>query len=109
MVYLVALVIFAVVTAVIWFVAVALYQMLVGGSDLRLNPNFDATSAVAVLLVTLISFIPFPVGYLLSLGIWWLAAKNFLELSFGRAMILFLLLAALSIVARLAMLGVLSF
>jgi hypothetical protein len=109
MVFLVALVIFALVTAVIWFAAVALYQMLVGGPDLRLNPNFAATSAVSVLFVGVISFIPFPAGYLLSLGIWWLAAKNFLELPLGRAVILFLLLAALSIVSRLAVLGVLSF
>lgn len=109
MVFLAALLIFALVTAVIWFVAVAVYQQLAGEPDLRDNPNFDATSVVSVLLVTLISFIPFPAGYLLSLGIWWLAAKNFLELPLGRAVILFLLLAALSFVSRLAVLGVLSF
>lgn len=109
MVFLAALLIFALVMAVIWFVAVAVYQQLASEPDLRDNPNFDATSAVSVLLVTLISFIPFPAGYLLSLGIWWLTAKNFLEPSLGRAVILFLLLAALSFVSRLAVLGVLSF
>lgn len=109
MVYLAALVIFGLVTAVIWFVAVALCQQLAGGPDLHQNPNFAASSAVSVALVTLISFVPFPAGYLLSLGVWWLAAKNMLELPWGRAMTLFLLLAALSVVSRLAMLGVLSF
>jgi hypothetical protein len=109
MVYLAALVIFGLVTAVIWFVAVALYQQLVGGPDLRQHANYAMTGAVSVLLVTLISFGPFPAGYLLSLGVWWVAAKSCLELPWGRAVTLFLLLAALSMVSRLAMLRVLSF
>jgi len=108
MVYLAALGIFLLVTGMIWFMAVALYNFPAGEPDLRKNPNFAGTSAVSVLLVTLISFIPFPAGYLLSLAIWWLAAKNFLELPLGRAVLLFLILAALSIVSRLANLGVLS-
>ncbi len=109
MVYLGALVIFLLITAVIWFAAVALYHLVAGGPDLRLNPMFAATSATSILLVTLISFVPFPVGYLLSLGVWWLAAKNFLGLSWGRAITLFFILAALSVVSRLAVLGVLNF
>jgi hypothetical protein len=106
--HLAALVIFALVTTAIWFTAVALYQQLVGGPDLRQNPNLAWASGVSILLVTLISFIPFPAGYLLSLVVWWLAAKPCLELPWGRAVALFLLLAALSIVSRLVILGVLS-
>jgi hypothetical protein len=73
MAYLAALVIFFLITVVIWVVAVALFQFLVG-SDLRLKPAF--TNSVAILLVTLISFVPFPAGYLLSIGAWWLAANS---------------------------------
>jgi hypothetical protein len=109
MVFLAALVIFALVTVAIWFTAVALFFLLTGGSDLRKNPNFASASGVSILLVTLISFIPFPAGYVLSLVVWWLTAKQNLELPSGRAMVLFLLLAALSIVSRLVILGVLSF
>src|SRR5579884_2578638 len=88
MAYLAALVIFGLVTAMIWFVAIALYQQLTGGPDLRQNPNFVWVSVMSVLLVTLISFIPFPASYLLSLGVWWVVAKSCLELPWGRAMTL---------------------
>ncbi len=102
MVYLAALVIFGLATLLIWVVAVALYQQFTGDADIRRNPNFGGTSTVSVVLVTLISLIPFPLGYLLSLGIWWLAARSMLELSWGHAVILFLLLAVLSMVSRLS-------
>jgi hypothetical protein len=109
MVYLAALLIFALITVAIWFAAVALYHFLAGGPDLRQNPNFAGASAVSILLVTLLSFVPFPWGYLLSLVVWGLAAKAGLELPPGRALLLFLLLAALSMVSRMVILGVLSF
>ena len=59
--------------------------------------------------MTLPSPIPFPAGFLLSLVVWWLAAKNFLALTLPRAVALFLVLAALSFLSRLAILGVLNY
>jgi hypothetical protein len=109
MAYLAALVLFLVVTVVTWFTAVALYHFLTGGPDLRQNPIFVSASVVTILLVTLSSFMPFPAGYLVSLVLWWLAANNILELPRLRALLLFVILAALSIVSRLAMLGVLNY
>jgi hypothetical protein len=109
MAYLGALLIFLLATVVTWFMAVALYHFLAGGSDLRQNPIFVAASAVTIVLVTLASFMPFPAGYLVSLVFWWLAANNILELSRWRALLLFVILAVLSIVSRLVMLGVLNF
>jgi hypothetical protein len=109
MAYLGALVIFLLVAIVTWFMAVALYHLLTNAPDLRQNPLFVLASVVTILLVTLSSFIPFPAGYVVSLVFWWLAAKNFLELSLFRALLLFVILAALSIVSRLAMIGVLNY
>lgn len=106
--YLAALLIFLLITTVIWFVAVAVYRALAGGLDLSHSPNFVVASCVSILLVTLLSLVPFPAGYLLSLGVWWLASKNLLELPLSRAAILFLVLAALSFLSRLAILGALS-
>lgn len=109
MTYLAALLIFLLVTTVTWFVAIALYQMLVGGPDLREKPHFAAISWLSIILVTLDSFVPFPLGYLLSLVMWWLAAKIGLELSMLRAVLLFAILATLSFISPLALLGALSF
>ncbi len=108
MTFFIALVIFLGITTTIWFIAVALYQSIMGGPDLRQNPNFAWASLVSILLVTVISFVPFPAGFLFSLAVWWLAGKTFLELPFGRATVLFLLLAGLSIISRLAILGALD-
>jgi hypothetical protein len=93
----------------IWFMAIAMYHMLTGAPDLRQTPSFGVISAGTILLVTHFSFIPFPAGYLLALVFWWLAAKNVLELPLGRAVVLFLILAALSMISRLALLGALHF
>jgi hypothetical protein len=109
MAHLFALLIFFAITAVTWFVAVATYQSLLGGPDLRQHANFTWTTFVSVLLVTLISFAPFPWGYYFSLGAWALAARGMLELPWLRAIPLFLILAALSFLSRLAILGVLSY
>jgi hypothetical protein len=109
MVYFAALLIFLLATAAIWFVAVALYHLIAGGPDLRHDPDFAAVTCGTVLLVALISFIPFPAGYLLSLPVWALPARGFLGLPWGRALLFFLLLATLSMVSRLVMLGILSY
>ncbi|HYT88948.1 MAG TPA: hypothetical protein VEL76_09585 [Gemmataceae bacterium] len=104
-----ALLLFLVIAAITWAVAIALYQSWVGGPDVRQHPDFVGASLFAVGLVTLASTIPFPGGYLVSLGIWWLAAKSFLQLPTPRAVALFLVLAALSFLSRLAVLGALAF
>ena len=108
MIHLGAFLIFVVLAAVTWAVAVALYQNWVGGPALRQKPEFLGVSAVAIVLVALASFIPHLGGYLVSLAIWWCAAKLLLELSWPRALALFALLAALSFVSRLALLGALE-
>jgi hypothetical protein len=105
---LILLLIFFVLAALTWTIAIALYQTYVGGPDLRQQPGFYGTSAAVVGCVTLASTVPFPGGYLISLGIWWLTTM-YLELSYPRAVALFLFLAALSFVARLAVLGALVF
>ncbi len=109
MTYLLAILIFLAITTVTWFVAVAIYQSLLGGPDLRHDANFGGAACASILLVTLVTPVPFPAGYLLSLVVWWLAAKTFLALPLPRAVVLFLVLAALSFLSRLAILGVLDF
>src|SRR5438132_8436819 len=103
-----AFLIFLVIAAVTWAAALALYQSWVGGPDPRQQPDFLVTSAVAVGLVTLASFIPFPGGYLVSLALWWFATKLLLELPGLRSIALFGILAALSFLSRLAILGALE-
>jgi hypothetical protein len=109
MTYLLALLIFLAITTATWFVGVAVYQSLLGGPDLRHDANFAGAACASILLVTLATPVPFPAGYLLSLVVWWLAARNFLALPLPRAVALFLVLAALSFLSRLAILGVLNY
>jgi hypothetical protein len=108
MTFLGALLIFLVLAAVTWFVAVGLHQSWLGGPDVRQQPDFAGASALAIGLVALASFIPYQGGYLVSLVIWWLAARALRELPWPRAIALFLILAALSFVSRLAVLGALE-
>ena len=109
MTYLLAILIFLAITPATWFVGVAVYQSLLSGPDLRHDPNFAGATCASLLLVTLATPVPFPAGYLLSLVVWWLAAKHFLALPLPKAVALFLVLAALSFLSRLAILGVLSY
>ena len=106
MVFLTALLIYLVIAVVTWAVAVALYLTFVGGPDPRHKPGFYKVSAVTVALVALASTLPFSVGYLVSLGIWW-ATVMALELEWPRTVALFLFLAVLSYLSRLALLGAL--
>jgi hypothetical protein len=108
MTYLGAFLIFVVLAAVTWAVGVALYQSWVGGPDLRHRQDYLGVATLAVVLVALASFIPYLAGYLVCLVIWWFAAKGLLELPWPRAVALFLILAALSLVSRLAVLGALE-
>jgi hypothetical protein len=52
------------------------------------------------------SFVPFPLGYLVGLVVWAVAAFGGLGLTAGRAALAFLYLAVSSFVARLVVLGV---
>jgi hypothetical protein len=103
-----AFLIFVVLAAITWAVAVALYQSWVGSPDLRDKQEYLGVATLAVVLAGLASFIPHLGGYLVSLAIWWVAAKVLLELPWPRAIALFLILAALSLVSRLAVLGALE-
>ncbi len=96
------------IAAATWMVGLALDQYLMGGPDLRDHPHFLAQSAVMLLIIAAWSFAPFPYGYLLSLAFWWFMARWLFELPWPRAVVLFLILAVLSIVSRLIILGVLE-
>ena len=109
MTFLLALLIFLAVNTVVWFVAVAVYQSLLGPPDLRHNHDFVGVTCSSIPLATSVSLIPYPTGLLLSLGVWGLAAMYFLNLSLLRGALLFVILAALSFISRLAILGVMSY
>lgn len=106
--YLAALLIFAAVATATWFVGVAVYQSLFPAPDLRTDPGFVGASSASILLVTLASLVPFPIGYFLSLGVWAFAAWGILGLPSTRGGVLFASLAVLSFLSRLAILGALN-
>jgi hypothetical protein len=108
MVHLLALLIFLVIAAAVWAVGVSLYQSWLGGPGLLRHPLFWPSSALAVGLVTGLSLISFPWGFLLTLAAWWFAARNLLELPRSRAFALWLILAALSLLSRLVIRGLLT-
>jgi hypothetical protein len=108
MVVLVAGLVFALVTAATGAVAVAVYVTFVGGPDPRRQPHFLGRSALAVALVALAWFAPFPANHLLALAVWWLAAQELFGLPPGRAAALVGVVAALSLASRLAVLGALG-
>ena len=108
MTYLLALLIFLLITTVVWFGAVAAYQWLLGGPDLRRSPDFVGVSCFSIPLVAVLSTIPYPTGAALALLCWAWAAWGLLGLPWHRGGVLFFLLAALSYLSRLALLGVLS-
>ncbi len=85
-----------------WLVAVTLLAFLPGGPDLRREPGFLGKSAEAVGLASLALALPYPVGYALSLLVWWLEARQTFGLARPRALALWLVLASLSLVGRLA-------
>lgn len=105
MVYLVALLLFAALSAACWFVSVAVYRSTLGGPDPAAAPGYRAAAAVAVGATALTSFIQFPWGYLAGLVVWAVAAFGGLGLSAGRAAVLFAYLAVGSFVTRLLVLG----
>lgn len=109
MVLLLALVIFAGLSAATWYASVACCRSTCGGApDVTADPNYSAVAACAAAAVTLTCFIPFPIGYLAGLVAWAVAVYGFLNMPGGRATALVGYLAAWSVVSRLAVLGVLS-
>jgi hypothetical protein len=107
--YLAAFVIFAGLAAGCWFTSVALYRGTLAGHDPAAVPDYYATAAMAVLFVALASFIPFPPGYFAGIAAWSFAVFGWLKLPVGRSAALLGYLAATSLVARLLILGIMSF
>ncbi|MBA4192670.1 MAG: hypothetical protein C0467_32285 [Planctomycetaceae bacterium] len=109
MVLLVALVIFVFLAWATWAVSVACYSStFTESADLTADPNYPTVSGYAIAAVVVTSFVPFPLGYLAALVAWGVAVYGFLNLSGGRATVLFAYLAGWSVVTRLVILGVLS-
>jgi hypothetical protein len=76
--------------------------------DPAADPDHESTPGIAVGAANLTCFIPFPLGYVVGLVVWGVAAFAGLGLSAGRAVVLFGYLAASSFVARLVVLGVME-
>jgi hypothetical protein len=108
MVFVVALLIFAALSAATWYVSVACFKATYGDNSGPPVAVCSTVSACAVGAVTLSCFVPFPAGYVAGLIIWAVAVYGFLDLSTGRASVLVGYLAASSVVSRLVVLGVLS-
>jgi hypothetical protein len=108
-VVLLALLIFAALSAATWSVSMACYKSTYSaGPHPSADPNYSTVAACAVAAVTLSCFLPFAPGYIAELVIWTVTVYGFLNLSTGRATILMGYLAAASVVARLVTLSVLS-
>jgi hypothetical protein len=108
MVFVVALLIFAVLSAATWYVALVCYKSTCGESTDSNPQGCSVVSACAVGAVTLTCFVPFPAGYVAGMIAWAVAVYGFLDLSTGRASVLVGYLAAASVISRLVVLGVLS-
>ena len=109
MVYLLALAIFSTLSAGSWFLAVAAYRSTVSGHDPAETPHYHRIATVAVALVTLVCFLPYPSGLGISWIIWGFTVFGFLELPASRKMLLFAYLSAASVLERLLVIGVLDF
>lgn len=107
MVYVVALLIFLALSAAGWAVSADFYQYTFKAPDP--TAGHETTPGVAILLTALTCFIPFPGGYLAAVVMWAVAAFAGLGLPAGRAVVLWLYLAASSFVAHLVVLGVMGF
>ncbi len=108
MVFVVAFLIFAALSAATWYVSVACFKATYGDNPGPTVASCSAVSACAVGAVTLSCFIPFPAGYVAGLIIWAVAVYGFLDLPTGRASVLVGYLATASVVSRLVVLGVLG-
>ena len=106
--YVTAFIVFAAMTAACWFVSVSVYKSTVDHPDVAALPNYLKVALLAVLMVTLTSFIQFPGGYFAGVAVWAVATFAGLGLSTARAAILFAYLAVSSLVSRLVVLGIMD-
>ncbi len=104
----VAFVFFGAWASVGWYVSVAVYKSTVDDPDLTARPDYPNVALLAILMVTLTSFIQFPGGYFAGVAIWAVTAFGCLGLSTTRAAILFAYLAIGSLVSRLIVLGIME-
>jgi hypothetical protein len=100
-VYLLALLIFVALSAACWLVSLAGYRGTVAGPDPAASPGYPTTAAAAIGVTALTSFIPLPLGYLVGLVVWAVAALGGLGLTAG----LFGYSAVSSFAARLVVFG----
>jgi len=108
-VYLLALLIFAAFSAGSWFLSVAAYRSTVSGHDPAETPHYYRIASIAVTLVSLVCFLPYPSGLGLSLIIWGFAVFGFRAIPAPRRVLLFVYLSVASVLERLIVLGVLDF
>lgn len=106
--YLIALLLFVVLSAACWFVSVALYKNTLDDVTMTDSPDSTTTAAVAIGVAAVTGFIPFPGGYVAGLVVWAVAAFAGLGPNVGRAAVLFAYLAVSSLVGRLVVLGALD-
>lgn len=106
MVHLVALLTFVALAAASWGVAVAVYRSTADGPDPAAAPHYRLVRAAAVGAVAVTSFMPFDLGYAFGVLAWFSAVTAGLGLPAPRAALLVLDLAAASLIARLAVGGV---
>jgi len=108
MVYFGATLIFLAITVTIWGIGLVLYQAFLGEPALRAKPHFWLISTTAVSIATLICFTSFPANYFLTLAVWLVAVHGGFSLPWIKAVVLFGILAALTFLSRLAVLGALQ-
>ena len=108
MVYLIAWLTFVALAAACWSVSLACLRGTGSDPCPAAVPHRPVTAAVAVVAVSLTSFLPFPLGWAAGLLVWAVAAFAGLGLPAGRAAILFAYLATGSLFTRLLVLGVMA-
>ncbi|QEL16793.1 hypothetical protein [Limnoglobus roseus] len=107
MAYLVAFAVFLLLAAACWFAAVALYQGSVGGHPPAATPDYANLVGAAVVVNAVTGFVPNPAGFALGSLVWAVAVAN-LAVPAGRKVVLGGYLLAASVIARLAVLGILD-
>lgn len=105
---LIVLVICGVLSALTWFVAVAVYRSTFDGPDPAATPGYWTTARAAVVAVTLACYFPNPWDYGLSVAAWTAAVVGFLHLPAGRSAVLVSYLALGSFLVRLIIVGALE-
>jgi hypothetical protein len=99
--------IFVGLSATCWFVGLAIYRGFRGDDDLKKADRAKRAFYVIGIQAEL-AYIPFPLGYLLTLVVLALASWLAFEKPTAKVILLFLILGTLNYVLRLATLGVLT-